>query len=600
MERKLDNSPPTSLIEIIGIFGKDGEFHKDVSKLSDSIESLVITLGKKSGKTKEEDKPPRTLSGDWKDFTQELKRSLFDNPKQYLGMKNNVKKKENEDLKKEASEKGSIKENSVDTKDTSKIVDKDHSSTVLSDMVDVLKLIKEDKTQLKIYEDIVELKKTIKNLNDITAKTIEPNDEAVKQEDREKLAEAIARRLSDVIGESGGFGPDGGIPDKSGKKDKTSKSPGGGGGSGGNGGKIIGGAAAVSRVAGPAGVAVLIASAVDELAGLLGVNDDAEGKKLKEYPQELDDIQEKQVELIDPFYSKVGTFARYQEKFHSFIGLNETQQAEKRLRVETEFVIINEGIKNLEKNKDLTADQKKSLLELEAKRQALLPKKAPPEVKKAPPEVKKAPPSPAQLKEIEAAKAEEDLAREATAKLKNKNSNNEVKPVAAVAAAPVDDELDQIKAKTAAADEKLAQIKAKLAEAEDKLAQMPAKVESKSSAESEPFYKVPAMPEDAGQIETNSNSGGMLKELDRLEYNPVAPKPGIDANSDKLSRLSEENFDLSQSNNDSSQASPLVMSSNKTINNRETTSLGEKITPYPTYATFDRWQDKRSWGYDHV
>ena len=595
MERKLDNSPPTSLIEIVEIFGKNGEFHKDVSKLSDSIESLVITLGKKSGKTKEEDKTPRTLSGDWKDFTQELKKSLFDNPAQYLGIKKNVKKKENEDLKKEASEKGNLKENNIDTKDASKIVDKDHSSTVLSDMVDVLKLIKEDKTQLKIYEDIVELKKTIKNLNDITAKTIEPNDEAAKQEDREKLAEAIARRLSDVIGESGGFGPDGGIPDKSGKKDKTStpKPPSGPPAGGGNGGKIIGGAAALSRIAGPAGVAVLVASAVDELSGLLGINDDVEGKKLKEYPQELDDIQEKQLELIDSFYSKVGTFARYQEKVHGFIGLTEIQQAEKRQRVEAEYILVNEGIKNLDKNKDLTPEQKKSLLELEAKRQALIPKKATPEVKTSPP-------SPARLKEIEAAKAEEELAKEATAKLKKKQSNNEVKPAAAVAVAPVDDELDQIKAKTEEASAKLAQIKAKLALADAKLAQLPAKVESKSSAESEPFYKVPAMPEDAGQIETNSNSNGMLKELDRLEYNPVAPKPGIDATSDKLSRLSEENFDLSLSNNDSSQAPPVIMSSNKTINNRETNSIGDKITPYPMYATFDKWQDKRSWGYDHV
>ena len=541
MERKLDNSPPTSLTEIIGIFGNNGEFHKDVSKLSDSIESLVITLGKKSGKNKEEDKPPRTLSGDWKDFTQELKRSLFDNPKQYLGMKKNVKKKENEELKKEASEKGSLKENSVDAKDTSKIVDKDESSTILSDMVDVLKLIKEDKTQLKIYEDIVELKKTIKNLNDISAKTIEPNDEAAKQEDREKLAEAIARRLSDVIGESGGFGPDG-IPDKPNKnKPKTPDKPG----------KVPPGKAAAGvgalDIIGKVATVALVAQAADELAGLLGINEE-NGKKLGEYPQELDDIQEQQLKLINGFYSKVGAFARAQEKFHGVIGLNETQQAEKRQRVEKEFVLINEGIKNLDANKDLTVEEKKTLLELEQKRQALLPKKAPPQVKPAPA------PTDDRRKELEAAKAEEDLAREATAKLKNNKSN--VSP--------------------------------------------PAKVESKASVESAPFYKIPEMPADAGQIEANSNSNGGLKELDRIDYNPVTPKPGIDVTSDKLSKLNQENFDLSLPNNESPKSSPVVMSSNKTINNRETNSIGDKITPYPMYETFDRWQDKRSWGYDHV
>ena len=548
MEKPTNNSQPSSLIEIVELFGKNGEFHKDVSKLSDSIESLVNALGKKSTNKPEQDSTPRTLAGDWKDFKQELKKSLFDDPKQYLGMKKNVKKKENEDLRKEASEKGNLKENNIVTKEAVKIVDKDQSSTILSDMVDVLKLIKEDKTQLKIYEDIVELKKTIKNLNDISAKTIEPNDEEAKQEDREKLAEAIARRLSDVIGESGGFGPDGVIPDKSGKgtgKDKP-KPPSGSPGK----------AAGALDIAGKVLMVGLLAQAGDELAGLLGVNNDSEGKRLGEYPQQLDDIQEQQIKIISGFYSKVGAVARAQEKVHGVIGLNETQQAEKRQRVEKEYVLINEGIKNLDKNTDLSAEDKKKLLELEKQRQALLPKKT--EV--APP------PSPERQKEIDAAKAEEDAAKEATAKLKNKNSNNEVKPAAAVATVEA----------------------------------APAKVESKASIESEPFYKVPQMPEDAGQIEADSTYKGELKPLIKSEYNPVEPKPGITANSDKLSGLTEENFNLSMSNNESSQSAPLIMSSNKTINNKETNSIGDKITPYPMYATFDRWQDKRSWGYDHV
>jgi len=537
MEKPTSNSPPSSLIEIVELFSKNGEFHKDVSKLSDSIESLVNALGKKSTNKPEQDSTPRTLAGDWKDFKQELKKSLFDDPKQYLGMKKNVKKKENEDPRKEASEKGNLKENNIVTKEAAKIVDKDQSSTILSDMVDVLKLIKEDKTQLKIYEDIVELKKTIKDLNDITAKTIEPNDEEAKQEDREKLAEAIARRLSDVIGESGGFGPDGAIPDKTGKGTPTPEKPGKG-----TPGKIIAGtAAAAARVAAPVAAVVLGANAVDEIVGMAGVNNNSEGKRLGEYPKELDDIQEQQIKIISGFYSRAGAFARAQEKVHDVIGLNETQQLEKRLRIEKEFALINEGIKNLDTNKDISPEDKKKLLELEKKRQAIIPKKA---------EIT-TPPSPERQKEIDTINAEEEAAKEATGKLKNISAvkTTDSKEVTVTPAVPVEAK--------------------------------PAKVESKDSV--------------------NSGSAPLtIPPINKMNSVPVETKPEIKTNSDKLSRLDQENFDLSLSNNEDSHSSPLIMSSNKTINNKETNSIGDKITPYPMYATFDKWQDKRSWGYDNV
>ena len=91
-----------------------------------------------------------------------------------------------------------------------------------------------------------------------------------------------------------------------------------------------------------------------------------------------------------------------------------------------------------------------------------------------------------------------------------------------------------------------------------------------------------------------------LKPLDSLTVKPfVMPRAPDNVPVDQLKKLNDANSELKDVPSQSID-SPIVMSSNKTINNREINSLGDTITPYPMYATFDRWQDKRSWGYDHV
>ena len=193
------------LFELTELFGKNGLVQKDFSELKESIKSLTATLS-----NKKEDSKPRTLSGDWKDFTQELKDSFFNRPKTYITGK------------KDTYEDNTEQQNSVDvenTKDesdikfkkkgTSKSVSSQENSKIeitrnkiLSDMVEVLIDLKDDKTQSKINLELLEINKLITATKNNFKNTIEPNNEEYKQEDREKLAEAIARRLSD-LGTSG-------------------------------------------------------------------------------------------------------------------------------------------------------------------------------------------------------------------------------------------------------------------------------------------------------------------------------------------------------------------------------------------------------------
>lgn len=492
MEKPLNTAP---LLELAELFGKDGVVHKDLTKLRDSMESLIITLGRKSGKDKKEEKP-RTLAGDWKDFTQELKNSL--DPRQYLGMKKDIKKKEKEYLKKEAAEKNNLDD--IDVKDAAKVVDKDESTTILSDMVDVLNALKDDTTQIKIYDQIVELKKTISDLNSITSKTIEPNDEAAKQEDREKLAEAIARRLSEVVGVGeyiSGF--ESGDKDGKGKNKKDTPEKKSEGKSKGNKiGKIVGGAAAFIRGSAPIAATILGLNAIDEAAGQAGINKE-NNIDLLEYPEELDTIQEEQLKILNPTFGSIGTFSKGLEKVESFIGMSEIEKKQRRSRIEAEFVKINEGIKNLDNNTDITPEQKKRVLELEEQRLRI--------IKRSP------------------------------------------------------------------------------------------KVESKSVVDtmqviSPDSETPPPAPPRMGQFNRMQGTSTVVPSF-------IPKGPDIVPSSYKLSTLEKENLELKYEPTRSDN-SPLVLSSNKTINNRETNSIGDSITPYPMYGTFDRWQDKRSWGYDHA
>jgi len=130
----------------------------------------------------------------------------------------------------------------------------DSDNKILSDMVEVLIDLRDDKSQKQILNEAIAIRKII---SDQSKKVelpagVEPNSEESKQEDREKLAEAIARRLEAVMGSLGG-GLD--IPDLMDRKPGKPGKPGGktprGGGAGGAsrvgkilglGGKLLGGA----------------------------------------------------------------------------------------------------------------------------------------------------------------------------------------------------------------------------------------------------------------------------------------------------------------------------------------------------------------------
>jgi len=119
-------------------------------------------------------------------------------------------------------------------------VSSDSTNKVLSDMVEVLIDLKDDKTQKQILEEAINIKKIISE-NIVSpsdkSKGVEPNNESAKSEDREKLAEAIADKLSDVLSSlSGGIN----IPDIP----------------GGNAGKAAATASVLSSVAVPAAVGV--------------------------------------------------------------------------------------------------------------------------------------------------------------------------------------------------------------------------------------------------------------------------------------------------------------------------------------------------------
>ena len=197
------------LSELTELFGKNGIVQKDFSELKESIKSLTDTLSNK----KEEDKKQRTIAGDWKDFTQEIKDSLWNRPKTYITgkkdtYKDNKEESDNVDVKNTKDEsdikfKKKGKPKSVASQENSKI--EITRNKILSDMVEVLIDLKDDKTQSKINLELLEINRLITSTKNNFKNKIEPNDDAAKQEDQEKLAEAIARRLSDIVttGKSG-------------------------------------------------------------------------------------------------------------------------------------------------------------------------------------------------------------------------------------------------------------------------------------------------------------------------------------------------------------------------------------------------------------
>ena len=92
----------------------------------------------------------------------------------------------------------------LETDQTKELVDQGQNK-VLADMVEVLIDLRDDKSQKQLLGEAIAIKKLITDQSNATKLPggIEPNNEESKQEDREKLAEAIAIKLSEVMGDIG-------------------------------------------------------------------------------------------------------------------------------------------------------------------------------------------------------------------------------------------------------------------------------------------------------------------------------------------------------------------------------------------------------------
>jgi hypothetical protein len=204
---------------------------KDIQNLNLSILDLAIALekraGVKTGKEKQEPKVEqnRNFATDVDDFVKGFADEFtkpFKNMKDYFTSKAEmpaaVDKIKTDDI--DIEEKDNIKNT---------IVQQDNNQNkILSDMVEVLIDMRDDRSQKQLLDEAISIKKLILDQSSKaeTSKGIEPNTEDSKQEDREKLAEAIARKLGDVLGDLGiGSNSGLGIPDFDKKPKSGGKTP---------------------------------------------------------------------------------------------------------------------------------------------------------------------------------------------------------------------------------------------------------------------------------------------------------------------------------------------------------------------------------------
>jgi len=306
------------LVELIQLFGKDGLAHKDINDLKTALDTLTATLEKRAGKPEEDpNASPKTLLGNIKDFGKGFASPITKDLPKFLGfgkssLPENINKVATEEppetieptepilqtpnetsvVENKFGDMGNVIPREDLVQDTPKeispsvtvppSVSSESTNKVLSDMVEVLIDLKDDKTQKQILEEAINIKKIIANnmvSSSDKAKGIEPNSESAKNEDREKLAEAIADKLSDVLSAAGGGGGIGiDIPGSSGGKGSGGKSSGGKPGSPSRIGPSV---AAIGRTA-VAGAAVTGAvSGLDYVAGEFGVGKDEKGNDLK-------------------------------------------------------------------------------------------------------------------------------------------------------------------------------------------------------------------------------------------------------------------------------------------------------------------------------
>ena len=234
------------------------ETSKDVKTLNMSILDLAIALEERAGvKTDKKDtKEKKEKTPEFRNLGVDLKADLKDFAKGFIStfttnsfaerligkseMPANVEKSNTLDIE-DTAEKIKPADNTtapVENKDpleTDQPKELPNQNKILADMVAVLIDLRDDKSQKQLLGEAIAIKKLITDQNIATKLPggIEPNNEESKQEDREKLAEAIARKLADVLDGMGdssllGFGPD---VDPDGKKKPggpPAKVPGGG------------------------------------------------------------------------------------------------------------------------------------------------------------------------------------------------------------------------------------------------------------------------------------------------------------------------------------------------------------------------------------
>jgi hypothetical protein len=199
------------------------------SSLPENIDKLVPnepqtaedTINKITEPQKSEDK--EVIQSDSKDIPNKMVDQLTANDSKITKLEPKENQQSEDTINKIAEE----KLNTTNKEDTPI---EDNNNKVLNDMVGVLIDIRDDKSQKLLLTEATAIRQLLTNQNKITPASsgIEPNTNEAKQEDRELLAEAIARRLGEVLGESGIGGNTGLIPDfDRNNKNKPNTKPGG-------------------------------------------------------------------------------------------------------------------------------------------------------------------------------------------------------------------------------------------------------------------------------------------------------------------------------------------------------------------------------------
>ena len=231
----LAQTPPENpLLEIAKSFDKDSIFHKDISKLSDQvekltnvvelleIETLVTILEHRAGgsKSKGGEKPIVEKAGGFIPKVDEFMSDFVDELlKPFKGAKDSIAAKSEMPAQ---IEKIKI-EDKEEPEKVLPVSDNTNTNKVLSDMVEVLIDMRDDKSQKQLVQETIEIKKLIESQGKKPELSggIEPNIEESKFEEREKLADSIAKKLGEVLEESGiGSNSNLGIPDLPDKKRK--------------------------------------------------------------------------------------------------------------------------------------------------------------------------------------------------------------------------------------------------------------------------------------------------------------------------------------------------------------------------------------------